>query len=491
MPRGIHNLKAAVLIATLLSAGIGAAPPEPAGLPTDREELGDAFVEAWLSLRRDMDSLSHGGAHPRLLDAWLAAAPRFLARDIVRFSSEPQVALAAATRLARNADETDRALIAELSNENKGRPLEHEYWALAITSGNAEARRRAFAGLDDRRPEIRLAAARALAAAGIAKGRAELRRLLASGGEQSDDAARALGAYGDNADRAALIKAQSKLGDRYAFRAALGELTLRRFFPDHHLALVRFDPSGLRTVTTGGQYDTWLDAVGRAIRGGARTPAALLSAVDELRRAAWPDDDSEVVRRRLSALTEFLAATNARLKASRPSPSWPASLAEALARIRGEGKATGNGPAAFVERVSAAIAVCAWTADELDHDRLGPVSDGLRFITPGGARASDGNLATSFRFRDDPRIVFELEGPRHVTELWLALTCAEGGGARVDRVRVVGEHAGKTWKREARLDAARYFQRVSLGGKAAVRLDVSFPDARGDDVACLAELRLF
>jgi hypothetical protein len=491
LPPGAHIPKKFLPIAALLAAGIAAAPPKPTGLPADEIELGDAFVEAWLSLRRDMDSLSHGGAHPRLLEAWLASAPRFLARDMVRLSSEPRVVLAAAERLAKGAGAVDRALLADLEAAHRGRRLAHEYWALSIEAGDPDARKRAFAGLDDRRPEVRLAAARALAAAGFAKGRAELRRLLVSGSDRSDDAARALGAYGQNTDRVALTRAQTSQGDRHAFRAALGELALRRAFPDHHLALIRLDPAGLRTVTTGGQYDTWLDALGRSIRAGARTPEALVAAIADLRRGAWPDDDAEVIRRRLAALTEFLVAVNARLKGSSPTPSWPGSFDEAMAQIRGAAGAVKSGPPAFTARVAAAIAVLRWTADRIDHRRLEQPTEGLRFITPGGARAADGNLATSYRFRKDPQIVIELGGPRDVRQLWLALTCADGRGAEVGRVRVVGKHRTGSWKREADLARTRYFQRVDLEGERAARLDVSFSDIRGDDVACLAELRLY
>jgi hypothetical protein len=412
-------------------------------------------------------------------------------RDVTRLSSEPQVVLAAAARLARGADAADRALLADLEATHRGRPTAHEFRALRIRAGDTDARKRALANLGDRRSEVRLAAARALAAAGIDKGRAELRRLLASGANQSDDAARALGRYGEGADRAALVKAQSSLGDRHAFRAALGELALRRAFPDHHLALIRFDPAGLRTVTTGGQYDTWLDALGRSIHTGARTPKALVDAVEDLRRASWPDDDPEVVRRRLAALTEFLIAVNARLKGSSPSPSWPASFDDAMAHIRGEAGAAKHGSSAFTARVAAAISVMAWTAKRIDHGRLGPTTEGLRFITPGGARAADGSLATSYRFLDDPRIVIVLDNPREVRQLWLAVTCAEGYGNAGDRIRVVGRHRGASWQREAKLARARYFQLVDLGGEQASRLDVSFPDTSRDQVACLAELRLF
>lgn len=471
--------------------GIAASPPEPRGLPRDRAELGDAFVEGWLSLRRDMDSLSHGGVHPRLLDAWLAASPRFLLRDIVRLSSEPQVVLAAAAQLAEGADDADRDLLAGLEQRHLGQPLAHLYWALRIDAGSTEAIERAGAGLADPRQAVQFEAARALAAAGNAKGRARLRKLAVSTTEQADDAARAIGAYGDNSDLGVLIRARKSRGDSYALRAAAGELMLRKHFPDHHAALLRFDPAGLRLITTGGQYDTWLDALGRAIKGGARTPKALIAGVEDQRRAAWPGDDPEIVRRRIAALIEFLAAVNARLKTSSPRPSWPGDYETARARLEGEAGIALEGPDAFAARVAAAIAVCAWTAERIGHQRLGPTTPGLRFITPGGARAADGNLATSFRFRDDPRLVFELDVPTRVDQLWLARTCADGGGARAGRIRVVGQHRSERWEREAALGETGYFERVDLGGKLARRVEISFLELRGDGVACLAELRLF
>lgn len=486
MPRGTRKPTTVLLIAMLLGSGIAAAPPKPAELPSDRDELGDAFVEAWLSLRRDMDSLSHGGTHPRLLDAWLAVAPRFLLRDLVRLSSEPQVALAAAARLADGADDEDRSLLAELEASHRGRPLAHAYWAARIRAGSAAARKQALEGVDDPRLEVRLEAARALAAAGVPKGRARLRQLLASGSEQSDEAARALGAYGEQSDLAVLAKARQSQGDGYALRAAAGELAMRRHFPDHHLALVRFDPAGLRMVTTGGLYDTWLDALGRVIRAGARTHDELAEGIEAQRRANWTEDDPEIVRRRLAALTEFLDDVKARLTASGPIPEWPADFAEAMSRIRDDG----SDPAVFAARVAAAISVCAWSADRIDHRRLWPTTEGLRFITPGGARAADGNLATSFRFVAGGRIVIELDEPRTVRELWLANTCFDRAGARPTRVRVVGQDGGARWEREGRPAAGRYFQRVDLGQKTAKRIEVSFPELKGEGVSCLAELRL-
>jgi len=481
----------ALLIAVLLGAGIGAAPPKPTGLPSYRTKLGNAFVASWLSLRRDMDSLSHGDVHPRLLEAWLASTPRFLLRDMIHFSSEPQVALAAAARLAKGANDADRALLAELEKTHRGRPLAHVYWSLRVRAGSSEARKLATEELADPRPMVRLQAARALAAAGNPKGRAQLRTLVAAATDQSAEAARALGAYGDQSDQAVLARARARQGDGHAIRAASGELALRKFFPDHHLALVRFDPAGLRFVTTGGLYDTWLDGLGRAIKNGARTPKTLVKGVEDLRRAAWPDDDPEVVRRRIAALVEFLGAVNSRLKNSSPTPSWPGDFGEAMARIRGRTSSDDSAAEVFAARVAAAISVCAWTAERIDHARLGPTTRGLRFITPAGARAADGNLATSFRFLVDPRLVIELDEPSDIDQLWLASTCADGKGARATRVRVVGHHRGKTWERDGKMGMSRYFERVEIGGMRAKRIEISFLDISGEGAACLAELRLF
>jgi hypothetical protein len=488
VPGRTRNRTPLLLIALVACTAIGAAPPRPSGLAEDRDALGDAFVEAWLCLRHDMNSLSHGGVHPRLLDAWLAAAPRFLLRDMVRYSTEPQVVLAAAARLAEGAADEDRLLLAGLLEVHQGRPLAHAYRALSYRAGNPEVQRAVKAGIDDPRPEVRLDAARAMAAAGIPKGRERLRELLKAGDDQSDEAARALGAWGSQSDRGALVEAQKSRPDSHAVRAAIGELALRKAFPDIHLALLRFDPGGYRMVTTGGLYDTWLEALGRAIQGGARTPATLLAGVEDQRRTEWPGDDPEVVRRRISALTEFLTVVNARLDSS-PRPAWPRSFADAMSRIRGE--TDDKGSTAFAARVAASVSICAWTAKRIEHQRLGPPTSGLRFITPGGSRVADGNLATSFRFRGDQRIVVELAEPREVEQLWLAVTCTDGKGAGPGRIRVSGHRGKASWKREVAAGRGRYFQRVDLGGKPARRLEITFLEVPGDQVACLAELRLF
>jgi hypothetical protein len=460
-------------------------------MPTDRARLGDAFVEAWLALRGDLDTMSHGGVHPRLLGSWLAAAPRFLLRDVVRLATEPQVALAAATRLAAIADDRDRDLLTDLAQVHHGRPLAHAYRAIGIRAGDRRAVDQALDGLADPRGIVRLESARALAAAGDRRGLKQLRRMVATPSELSDLAARAIGAYGTRADEALLAKLIARNEQRAAARAALGELLLRRLFKDYHLAIVRRDPAGQRMTTNGGLYDTWLDAARQAVGQNVKRPEALVDFVEQLRREQRSAGGGEVVRRRLSAFAEFLAEAGHKLRATGPRPSWPGSFDEALERIRERPRGADATAEAFAARVAAEIAICAWTARRIDHKRLGPITAGLRFITPGGARADDGSFSTSWRFADRARLVVELSGSRPVTELWLANTCGADRGPSIERVSIVGTSGDNSWSLDAELAAdTRYFQRVEIGKPGAERLEITFHVNDKDRPACLAEMRI-
>jgi hypothetical protein len=492
LPAATRTLTTLAFTSMLLCAEAAAAPPRPADVPGDRERQGDAFVEAWLALRTDLDRMSHGGVHPRLLDEWMAAAPRFLVRDAVQLATAPQVTLAAARRLARRPDDADRALLAELERAHRGQPQAHAYWALRIRARSPRALERALSGLGDPRPAPRLAAARALAAAGDRRGLKQLRKLFDSGGEQSDEAARALGAYGTPADESLLRRALDRPAAGPALRAALGELALRRVFDDHYLALVRRDPSGQRLITSGGLYDTWLDAIGRAVREGVRGAAALVGYTEQLRREAGTGEERDVIRRRLAALIEFWTATNLKLRSTPPRPTWPTGFDEALRRVRGETDDGDATPAGFASRVTASIAICAWTAPGIGHDRLARPTPGLRFITPGGARTADGSFSTSWRLVAGQSLVAELAGAQRVDELWLANTCQRGTGPRVMRLQVRGSAGDDSWTVEAALGrAGRYFERVDLGGRRAERIQLTFAEVEGSEPACLAELRLF
>ena len=267
-----------------------AAPPVLRGFPKATDEIGDAFVVAWMALRRDMDTMAHGRVHPALLDSWLSSAPRFVAKDCARLSNEPQVILVAASRIAIRATDSDRLFLKDLETSHRDSPLALHFLALRIKAKDRGATRNALDDLGDPLLQVRTRAAAALLAAGDRRGISVLKEALSSGVEEMSMAAHAIGRFAGHRDADLLADAVAQSPGNPVLLAAQGELSMRRVFPNHHRMLVRRDPNGLRLVVTGGLYDEWFETIRAAVEQGVDSSQGMLSFIRSLRHEGPPGD---------------------------------------------------------------------------------------------------------------------------------------------------------------------------------------------------------
>lgn len=468
-----------------------AAPPALRGFPKASDEIGDSFVTAWMALRRDMDTLAHGRVHPALLDSWLSFAPRFVAMDCARLSSEPQVILAAASRIAIGAGDNDRLFLKDLEKAHRDSPLALHFLALRIRAKDRGATRDALDDLDDPLLRVRTRAAAALLTAGDRRGISVLKDALRSAGiEEMSMAARAIGRFAGHRDADLLEDALADSPGNSVLLAAQGEFFMRRVFPNHHRMLVRRDPRGVRLVVTGGLYDEWFEIVRTAIEQGVESPQGMLSFMRSLRHEAPAGDKGEVRRRRLKSLEDFWTGVDGLVMATGPRPRWPATFEEAMSSIRTGATARAD-PDSFIRRVSATISVLSEAGKRLGHDRLGAFDPELRALSPNVGRANDGNLATSWMGTVGQQMVVEMGSTRPVKEIWLANSCADEPGPRIRRIEIIASDGVKKWKTEKKLGAnTRYFQRVRLKGRSARRLSITISSIDGNGPACISELRV-
>ncbi|MFO8074337.1 MAG: hypothetical protein R6V85_20940 [Polyangia bacterium] len=478
------------LLVPLAARAGGGVRPAPDDMPSDRAALGDAFVEAWSAFRVDARVMAHSGGHPLLLDEWLASAPRFLLRDAIRSTGQTSVVLAAAEALARReVERRDLELLAELERSRRSSPLRFLLLGARIRAGDERAAAEARADLESRIGLVRGRAAAALAAAGRREGMAALRRMIAKGAGRDQLVARALGMLGGSADERRLARAPGA-GEDPALAAARGEIAMRRVFPFHHLELCRRDPSGRRLVTSGGLYDSWLAVIGEAVRAGVDDSDGLISFVRELRRRASREAEGEAMQRRLDALVDLWRAVDLRIASTADEPRWPAGFSEALELVRSRGERHLSAQQ-LADRISAELALCAWTARPLEHRRFAEPQSGLRSLTPGGSRALDADPATSWSSREGGRIAFELDERTSGAELWLANSCSGEKGAVVRAVRIELRGAGRSRVLERELTSpTRYFQRVALDGGPLRRVEIELEELEQGDLACLSELRI-
>jgi hypothetical protein len=482
----LNPLLAALAAGGLLAVSVRASAPVLEGLPNDRAALGDAFVEAWLAFRDDVDAAPHAEVHPALLRAWFSAAPRFLSRDAARISSNPQVVLAAGSRLAEGARDEDRRLLREIERRHRDSPLFADLLGLRIAAKDRDALNEALGLLGDPEPLVALEGARALAAAGDGRGLEHLRRALERRDRASGAAARALGRYGAEADMARLEAARARGARDESMDVGIGELALRLYFPLYDEMLARRDPSGVRFGVERGLYDTWLAAIGRAAAAGARDSKSLLAAVERERAAAqgW---DGEPKRRELGSLIDFWSYVDTSIRVMASAIAWPGDFLEAERRLRyadpGEPL-----PERFSRRFAAAIAVLSAVGPELDYERLAPPTEAVRFLSPGGDRAADGNFATSWRGGEGAELVLDVAEGARVSRLWIAVGCAGSPGGSVRAVRVSGPSDGP-WSIAHRFaGSSRYFEEVPLGAPRAGRITVTMAETTAR-IGCVAELR--
>jgi len=470
--------------------GASASPPIPRGAPVDKVAIGDAFVKAWLAFRKDLETISHGNLNPDLLDAWFDQAPQFLLRDASRLATAPTVVSGSLRRLRLSREDQDLPLFEEILAEYRGTPVGHEIWGALISAGHRASIRSAHAMLNDPSGGKRIAAARALAAAAERHGLQELSAMLSEEPHLSNLAALTLGEVGGREERRALRSALDRDGDFDAARIALGEMDLRERFGTHHKMLVRRDPLGQRFESSQSLYGVWFTAIGAALEAGAKGSSGVFSSIEEQRKAAPGDDSGEVIRRQLKSLLDFWERTDAAIRSTAGSPSWPANYDDAIARIT-QLDPRDPLPSDLANRVSAAISIIAWAGARLDHEALFERGIPYSAITPRGDRMADFNFATSWRGIQGEAVIVDLEEPVEVRSIDIAQSCDESARGWIGSVSIRGDGEEGTWEIERDISPeGLYFRSINVGGRAAARLRITLRSVRGDLPACVGELRI-
>ncbi|MCP4605417.1 MAG: hypothetical protein GY847_33670 [Proteobacteria bacterium] len=452
-------------------------------------------MEAWLAFRQDLDSMAHSGAHPGLLDQWFGSMPVFLARDAARLATEPQVVLAAATRLAAVGGKTNRQIIAGLEEAYRDRDFGMQLRALSILAGDWEVKRQVVESLKSDWLRRRLSAAIILAQAQEEKGYVFLRRLLQEGKDGSDVAARVLGRFGKESEDNYLARAIRRDPGNRALAAARGELTMRKQFPHHHQMFLRRNPSSSLLSSRDGLYDIWLTAIGNVIHLGAQTSLEVIEALEQLVRYPFRGDppqggDKEAQRRRYQALVDFWRNVDQQISGTPMRPTWPTDFAEAMQTISRKSKVRGDTSSVFAGRVAAEIAVCSTVGNKIGYSHLAAPTSGLRILTPRGGRAADGNIATAWHAAKGDTLTFEHSDDSRIETLWIMSACRPGSKAEITSLEILGSGVGKTWTQVVELSLkTRYYQKVSLKGRIARKIGIRVLDTRRSESICISEIR--
>ncbi len=370
---------------------VRAAPPDLVGIPDTETLRGDAFIEAWLVLRQDLDSLAHMDIHPALLDRWTDEMPKFLARDMANLATEPGISLALAARLR----------------------------------------------------------------------------------DASQD-----------------LEAMNALDRRH--------VKLKAVFPHHYAALRLRLRLAHRYDAVDGLYDVWTEAIDDALRHGARNSPMFLSMIREAiprvgtgrvgTGRTGTGDSAEVKRRNLQSLIDFWSRVDRRIANTGAQPTWPTTFSEAMVRIQSHDKS----PHAKEKRVSAAISLCSTLGPILGYDSFPRPHKSTTALTPGGGRAIDQNLATSFPVRKGDALVLLVPGDRGPIGIHIASFCPGETGSRIKSLLFRGESRGQTWQQTSTLNqSTRFFQTIRFDQRATNRIALEVTSIEGGDTACIAEIRLF
>ncbi|MCP4677182.1 MAG: hypothetical protein GY854_17035 [Deltaproteobacteria bacterium] len=474
----------------VLSPAALALPTHLTGLPSDPALQGEAFFEAWQAFRQDVDTLAHSGAHPALLEKWFEAMPEFLVRDAAKLATDPQVVLAAATRMSKLGGNASRQIIADLVERHEMEDIKLQLKALAIVAGSPRARLATTKALKSDLPREQLIAAIVLMIAGNNRGRTFLRGLATRGAEGSETAFRALGRFGNRGDEAHLKRLLRENPENPILAAAGGELAMRRLFPHHHRALIRRTPGSTLFSGQMGLYETWLQAVGDAIEQGTRSSSKMVVSLENMRRLSNSDVDKEVWRRQLKTLVDFWGNVDKEIASTSVHPAWPSDFSQAMQAIETRAHRSDD-PVAFAKRVAAEIAVCHSAGEALGYSRLAAAPHGVRALTPGGGRAVDENLATAWHAQKGDTLELKRNKKGNVAALWIMSACPLGKGGRLSSVEITGSGAGDTWTHTAGLDSGmKFFQKIPLGGRPAKKLAMQIREIRGTGPSCVSEVRV-
>jgi len=475
---------------TIFNSTVHAAPLRLKGIPTDKAVLGDAFIEAWTTLRKDLDTMSHGGVHPSLLRNWLIASPRFLVRDIALFANEPSVVLAAGQILANGARRKDLQILHTLERRHRKSRLSFNFKALLINAGDKKVLKSLLQKLNSSNNEAATDAAAVLAVAGDMRGITFLRSQISDCKEHAEFAAGILGHVGKKKDRLFLEKIADNHCNNQLLDVAIGEIVTKRNYSLYYDMISRRDPGNSRLVSPGGLYDTWFKALGHVIKEGAVTSAQVRAGIEKIRVDTRGKADKEVLRRRLKKLIILWSGVDGLLRSTSPDPKWPTDFKTARDHIRSR-VPSGKNPPIFDRRVSACISICSATAKRLSYSDLIDKSTTLRSLTPDGGRAGDASFSTAWQATKGSKLILALDSTRSINAIWLANTCANEAGPRITEIKIDGKSPKHKWSISKKMSLiTRYFQKVALNGHHAKRLTITAAQIKGGNFACLAEIRI-
>ena len=478
-----------IVLSLIVTIAVDARPVSLDGVPPDRNARGDAFVEAWLAFRRDLDSLFSLAVHPDQYRAWIEQMPAFLLRDAARLSTSHDVIIDVVTRLASLGGEENRALIRGLKARYEGTEIDRFLRIQLIRSGDRAALSEALRDLNHQLFIRRFEGALTLAGAGRREGFEFLRDVFRKGRQGREPAAVALGRFGGEAEAKFITTALRRSPHDIALRIAHGELLLKQQFPFHYRALVARYPAG-HGVSKEGIYETWLTVIEQAFSQGGGSSQTLLKAINAMRRSPLSGRDPELVKRQMGALYDFWSAMDARIASALRSPP-PTRFSDAMNAVSRK-RERKELPEVFVaSRVSAAIAVLAVLGEPLGYPALAEPTHGLSVISPLGERAVDGNLATSWPVRQGSTLVLEHEGRAHLDALLFMVSCPDRADKSALHLDIAGhDWKHKPWRREVTLGGGtRYFQKAAVKRESTDRITIKVLGVKGRALSCVSEIR--
>jgi hypothetical protein len=179
------------------------------------------------------------------------------------------------------------------------------------------------------------------------------------------------------------------------------------------------------------------------------------------------------------------------LQGAEPVPAWPADFTHAMQTVRGAAGPETKSPKAVAARIAAELSILSWAGRQLGWEHLAMPTRGIVVLTPGGSRAADGKMSTSWYAKKGDKLEIEHETSGEIKALWIMNTCLLSDEAKITSLKITGYGLGEQWAVEASLAATtRYFERVSLPGKKARRLTIEILGTRGAGPGCIAEIRL-
>jgi hypothetical protein len=468
--------------------------PHLANMPKQPIEIKKVFLDAWLTLRRDLDGITGISSHPNVIEAWFRTMPDYMLRDALRLATQHEVIYQAAQRLLVLGGSLNRAAVINTLKRHEETPLGDQLTMLLILRGESAITKRVAAALKRPLSQHKIKAAILLAGGGNKIGMKYLKQRVQEPSEEGASAVTALGRYGDLKEMAKLERLIKRHPLSGARRAALGELALRYYLPKLYSVFSMQHRFDRHRYTENGLYEIWMDACGSAISSGAKTIPALTRQIVLMRRDPPASArNAEVVRRQLTQFSEFLESATVRLDAP-VEPPWPTSFQEAtfnLGLIRSREIDTDT---LMARRISAGIALIAETGARLGYPTLASPTPGLRALSASGERTLDGNLATSWQIKKAGHLILEHTGARLLDTVHVMLGCPYHPNALTGpvAVEISGTDNNNTpWQIRGSLDSKdRFFQEISISKRSSGRVTLTISPASHKDAVCIPEIRM-